>query len=298
MLSFLALVLHSPVASAAELEVVATVPDLAALAKAVGGDRVNVTAMSLPTQDPHFVDARPSLALKLAKADALLAVGLDLEVGWLPTLQTGSRNGRIQPGGAGWFVAADHVQLLGVPAGAVDRAMGDVHPGGNPHFLYDPRAGGKVAAALGEKLAELDPDGADTYRANARALALELAAREAAWLERAAPIRGKSVVAFHDTLVYLQAWVGFDLAITIEPKPGISPDPLHVQRVVETGRARGVAAVLQESYYPEGTSRVVAEKIGTGLVVLPGGTDFESGQTYLQHVDEVVARLAAAGSGA
>jgi zinc/manganese transport system substrate-binding protein len=240
------LCLVAPLASAAELDVVATVPDLAALAKAVGGDRVSVTSMSLPTQDPHFVDARPSLALKLAKADVLLAVGLQLEIGWLPTLQTGSRNGKIQPGGAGYLEAAASVPLLGVPAGAIDRSMGDVHPGGNPHFLYDPRAAARVAKAIGAKFAELDPEGAATYAANADALAADLAAREPAWLEKVAPIRGRSVVVFHETLLYLQDWIGFEVAIAIEPKPGISPDPLHVQRVVETGRARSVAAVLQE----------------------------------------------------
>jgi zinc/manganese transport system substrate-binding protein len=176
--------------------------------------------------------------------------------------------------------------------------MGDVHPGGNPHFLYDPRAASAVATAIAARFGALDPAGAPTYSANAEALVAELAAREAGWLARAAPLRGKPVVAYHATLLYLQDWVGFEVATTIEPKPGISPDPLHVQKVVEVGRARGVAAVLQESYYPEGTSRAVADKLGVKLVVLPAATDFERGQTYLQHVDEVVGLLAAAGGGA
>jgi hypothetical protein len=173
----------------AALKVVATVPDLAALARAVGGERVEVTALALPTQDPHFVDAKPSLALELNRADLLLAIGLGLESGWLPTLQTGARNPRILAGSPGYWEASSAVRLLEVPEAPVDRSAGDIHPGGNPHFLYDPRAALVVAKALAARLAQVDPAGASAYQANLARFTTELEAARAQWEQQLAPLR-------------------------------------------------------------------------------------------------------------
>jgi zinc/manganese transport system substrate-binding protein len=275
----------------ANLKVVATVPDLAALAKAVGGEHVDVTAMSLHTQDPHFVDAKPNLALAVNRADLLLAVGMELEVGWLPALQNGARNPRILPGNPGYLEASGFVRPLDVPTGKVDRGQGDVHPGGNPHFLYDPRAALEVARGLAERMASLDPKNAEAYKANLAKFTAELEKARAGWEQRLAGLKGVPVIAYHKTTSYLADWLGFEPITFLEPKPGIPPNPAHVARVLGLGRQRKVQLVLQEEYYPDSTSRLVANKIPASLVLIPAGTDFRSGQTYLQHMEDLVTRL-------
>jgi zinc/manganese transport system substrate-binding protein len=275
----------------ATLQVVTTVPDLAALAQAVGGKHVHVTSLSLPTQDPHFVDARPSLALTLNRADLLIAVGLELEVGWLPTLQNNARNARILPGNPGFLDASQFVNRLDVPTGKVDRSHGDVHSGGNPHFLYDPRAGLAVARGITERLTSLDPDHTQDYEANLAMLTAELEKARAGWEQRLAGLKGQPVIAFHKTTAYLSDWLGFQTVAYLEPKPGIPPNPAHVAKVLGQSRQKKVRLVLQEEYYPDTTSRLVAEKVPAGLVILPGGTDFRRGETYLQRLEKLVKSL-------
>lgn len=280
-----------PTSARADLRVAATTPDLAAISKAVGGKTVQVTALSLPTQDPHFVDAKPSLVLELNRADLLVRAGLGLEQGWLPTLVNGARNARIRPGGPGFFDASTSVNVLEVPEHPVDRSQGDVHPEGNPHFLYDPRRAEQVARALAARMAELDPKNAQAYQANAQRFVSELEAARSGWEKRLAPLRGKPVVAFHKTTPYLAEWLGLDVVAFLEPKPGIPPNPSHVVKVLGTARARHVVAVLREEYYPDPSAQLVAEKIPARLVVLPGGTDVRAGETYLQNMEQVVKDL-------
>jgi zinc/manganese transport system substrate-binding protein len=273
---------------AAKVNVVTTVPDLAALTKEVGGDQVSITTLSLPTQDPHFVDAKPSLVVKLNKAHLLVAVGLDLEVGWLPALQTAARNKRILTGGKGFLDCSTVVRVLDVPTGAVDRSMGDIHPQGNPHYLFDPRQAGACAQAIAKKLAEIDPDRADVYRANAKRFATELDHAIAGWTEEGAPLRGLAVVVYHRSWSYLVDWLGLTSVAELEPKPGVPPTPSHVAGVIKTARAAGAKLVIQESYYPDKTGRLVAKKLGGRVVVLHGGTDVASGETYLEHMGHIV----------
>jgi zinc/manganese transport system substrate-binding protein len=275
----------------ADLQVVATVPDLAALAQAVGGKHVQVTSLSLPTQDPHFVDAKPNLALTLNRANLLLAVGLELEVGWLPTLQNNARNSRILPGNPGYLDVSQFVKRLDVSATPVDRSHGDVHSGGNPHFLYDPRAALAVARGITERMASLDPEHAQDYQANLAKFTAELEKARAGWEQRLAGLKGQPVIAFHKTTAYLSDWLGFETVAFLEPKPGIPPNPAHVAKVLALGRQKKVRLVMQEEYYPNTTSRLVAEKLPAGLVALHGGTDFRRGETYLQHMEEMVKRL-------
>jgi len=289
-LSTTLLCLLSPPARA-DLQVVATVPDLAALAQALGGKHVQVTSLSLPTQDPHFVDARPSLALTLNRADLLIAVGLELEVGWLPTLQNNARNARILRGSSGYLDVSQFVRLLDVAATPVDRSHGDVHSGGNPHFLYDPRAALAVARGITERLASLDPEHAKDYQANLARFTEELEKARVGWEQRLAGLKGLPVIAFHNTTAYLSDWLGFQTVAYLEPKPGIPPNPAHVARVLGLGRQKKVRIVMQEEYYPNTTSRLVAEKLPAALVNLHGGTDFRAGETYLQHMEEMVKRL-------
>jgi zinc/manganese transport system substrate-binding protein len=278
----------------AELKIVATVPDLAAVARELGGPAVSVKAMSLPTQDPHFVDAKPSLALDLNHADLLLLVGLDLEVGWLPTLLAGARNPALQSGAPAYLDCSQFVHKLDLPSGTVDRSQGDIHPLGNPHYFTDPRAVAAVARGITERLAELDPGHRATYEANRKAFLERLDAARAGWEKRLAPFRGAPVLGYHKTWSYLCDWLGLDQAGFLEPKPGVPPNPQHVARLLGLARARKVRVVLQEAYYPDATSKLLAEKIPATLLTIPGGTNFPAGQTYVQRMDALVASLAAA----
>ena len=287
------LLLALPARAAAPLRVVATLPDLAALAREVGGDQVRVVGMALPSQDPHFVDARPSLVLDLARADLLLLAGLDLEIGWLPVLVTGSRNARIQKGAAGYLDCSTFVQVLEVPSGPIDRSMGDIHPGGNPHYLLDPRQGLAVARGISARLAALDPDNGELYAAHLARFEQHLQADMARWEQDAAPLRDLSVIAYHRSLVYLADWLGLRVMGELEPKPGIPPTPAHLAQVLLQARAQGVRLLIQERYYPSTTAQGVAQKAGIPLVVIPGGTDFAAGQGYRQHMDELVQGLLA-----
>jgi zinc/manganese transport system substrate-binding protein len=284
----------APRAARAELSVVTTTPDLAAIAAAVGGPRVRVKALALPTQDPHWVDARPNLALDLSRADLLIAIGAELEVGWLPTLQVGSRNGKIQVGAKGYLDCSELVSLLERPAAKVERSMGDIHPGGNPHYLLDPRSAERVAVGIGKRLAELDPEGKATYLDLSKRFVASLREARARWEAKLLPVRGREVIAFHRSLVYLADWLGLSVVDHVEPKPGIPPNPGHVAELIERAKQRQIRAILQESWYPTGTSELIAKKIGAKLVRLPGGTNFQAGQSYIAFMDRIVAALAGA----
>jgi zinc/manganese transport system substrate-binding protein len=278
----------------ADLRIVTTTPDLASLAKAVGKGHAQVTSLALSTQDPHWVDARPNLALELSRADLCVLTGLELELGWLPTLLTGARNGSIQPGGKGYVDASEFVGKLEVPATPVDRSMGDIHPHGNPHYLLDPRRAAKVALGLAVKMGTLDPPNQDFYRKNADEFVGKLAQWTKLWEKKLAWLRGKKVVGYHQSLPYLASWLGFSVPISVEPRPGIPPNPAHVAHVIELARTTDVKLIVQESWYPEQTSKLVAERAHARLVVIPGSPDFRGGQSYLGFLNDLVNRLAQA----
>jgi zinc/manganese transport system substrate-binding protein len=280
----------APVASA-EVNVVATVPTLATVAREIVGEHGKVTSLSVHTQDPHFVDARPNLALALARADLLLLTGIDLEIGWLPTLLVGSRNSKIQAGSTGYLDCSRHVRLLQVPTTAVDRSMGDIHPGGNPHYHVDPRAMRSLAPVLAERLGQLDPEHASVYTANAQHFVATLDQQIPQWEARAASLKGAKVIDFHRSWPYAADWLGFQIVEDIEPKPGIPPTPKHILHVLEVARAQQVKVILQESWFPSTVSQTVADQAGAKLVVLDAQADFQGGQTYVQHVDELVGAL-------
>jgi zinc/manganese transport system substrate-binding protein len=278
------------------VRVVATVPSLAAIVREVGGSCVAVQALAAATEDPHYVDAKPSFILALNRAQLLLATGLDLEVGWLPTLLVSARNGRIQPGGPGYLEAGRLVQLLEAPQGRIDRTMGDIHPGGNPHFLTDPMRVADVAAGVATRLGELDAAHADVYlqRSDAmRARLREVFTRQAQRFA-ALPDARRQVVTYHRSWSYLLAWLRLKEVATLEPRPGIAPDPGHVAGVLATMRRQKTQGLLQEQYYPVSTSRTLCRLAHARLVLLPGGVNFADNQDYVAFFEQLADTIYAA----
>jgi zinc/manganese transport system substrate-binding protein len=208
-------------------------------------------------------------------------------------LLVGARNGAIKVGGEGYLDASTVVRRLGVPDAPISRAEGDVHPGGNPHYICDPRAGVRVVAAIADRLSAIDPANAAVYRRNGAELMEELraVASEVRARFNALPADKRRVVAYHDSLVYLNDWLGLDQIITIEPKAGIPPNPAHVARVLATMKSTGVRVILQEQFYPRNTSETLAKLAGGRLVVLDAATHFDREQRYVDHVREMARKV-------
>jgi zinc/manganese transport system substrate-binding protein len=289
----LALVL--PARAAAAVKVVTTTEGLAALAREVAGDRAQVESLSRGVQDPHFVDANPMLAVKLRNADLLVDVGLDLEIGWLPPLVNQSRNGAIQPGGARRLTAATAVTVLDVPTGPVSRAQGDLHPGGNPHFLIDPRRALEVAGAIAQRLSALDGGNAEYYARRVQAFQQRIAAADARWRAELAPVKGRKLFTRHRTMTYFLDWSGLVSAGELEPRPGVPPPPAHLADLVGVAQREGVKAISIENYYDTKSGDVVARHSGAKIVLIPGDVGGEPGvDTYEKYLDVVVKRLAGA----
>ena len=294
-LASVASALATPVRAAAAVKVVTTTEGLAALAREVGGDRVEVESLSRGIQDPHFVDANPILAVKLRNADLLVDVGLDLEIGWLPPLVNQSRNAEIQPGGPRRLTAASAVQVLDVPTGPVSRAQGDLHPGGNPHFLTDPRRAQQVAAAIADRLAALDGAGAAQYRKRLDDFRKRLTAADSRWQAQLAPLKGRKLFTRHRTLTYFLDWSGLVSAGELEPRPGVPPPPAHLAELVGVAQREGVKGIVVEDYYDTKSAEVVARHAGAKIVQIPGDVGGEPGVgTYEKYLDVLVSRIGGA----
>jgi len=253
-----------------KLNIVATLPDYAAIARAIGGDRVTVTNLAKGTEDPHFVDARPSFVRVLNKADLLIEGGAELEIGWLPPLVAGARNKAILTGAPGHLTLAQYIRLLEVPTTPVDRSMGDVHPIGNPHFNLDPLNGKPMSAAIADKLSALAPANASFFRANQEKFVQELDRKFAEWKKVMDPLRGTKVVTYHKSFDYFIERFGLELAGTLEPKPGIEPSPTHINALIPQAKAEGVKYIIIEPNRPRRTPEYVADAVGAKLVLLPG----------------------------
>jgi zinc/manganese transport system substrate-binding protein len=266
-LLFLALVLMGLTASAdAKLRVVTSLQDLASIADAIGGDRIETFALARGYQDPHFVDAKPSFILKLSRADLLIVAGLELEIGYLPPLIDQSRNEKIHPGSPGYLDASVGCDILERPTQVVTRAMGDVHPYGNPHYWTDPENGRVIARAIAAKLTELDPEGKATYGSNLAAFEARLTAREAEWRAKMAPFAGTRVVTFHESWPNFAKCFGLEIVGTVEPKPGIPPSPSHTLEIINLIMADKVPVILVEPYFDIKTPTYIGDK--TGATVL------------------------------
>jgi ABC-type Zn uptake system ZnuABC Zn-binding protein ZnuA len=251
----------------ATVKIVTSVQDFASIADAVGGKRVETFALAKGYQDPHFVDPKPSFVLKLSKADLLIVAGLELEIGYLPPLIDQSRNERIHPGGAGYLDASTGCDILERPTGTVTRAMGDVHPFGNPHFWLDPENGRVIARAIAAKLTELDPAGAAEYKANLAAFEAKLTEGEKRWDAALAPYAGTELVTYHNSWPNFLKHFKLVAAGYIEPKPGIPPSPTHTVEIIDLMKAKKIPVILMEPYFDRKTPDQIAEKTGAKLLV-------------------------------
>jgi zinc/manganese transport system substrate-binding protein len=262
----LALVLGAAAHANAALSVVTSLSDLASIAQAIGGERVTTFALAKGYQDPHFVDAKPSFVLKLSRADLLIVAGLELEIGYLPPLIDQSRNERIHNGSPGYLDASIGCDILQRPTTVVTRAMGDVHPYGNPHYWTDPENGRVIARAIAARLSELDPAGKATYDDNLAAFESRLTAREKEWDARLAPFAGTKVVTFHDSWPNFAKRFKLDIVGTVEPKPGIPPSPTHTLEIINLVTSEKVPAILVEPYFDTKTPNSIAQKTGAQVV--------------------------------
>ena len=258
--------LSSP--AAAELRVFACEPEWAALARDIGGDKVDAYSATHARQDPHHIRAKPSLIARIRRADLVFCSGADLEVGWLPLLlQRGARSG-VQPGATGHLMAADQVPVLEKPT-VVDRSMGDVHPGGNPHVHLNPENILIIAGELGKRMMALDPDNAAYYRGRLSAFAADWRNSMAGWKQRAAKLAGMPVVVHHKSFSYLFDWMGLKEIATLEVKPGIPPTASHLKGLLRTTRAHNVKAILRAPYDPSDGADWLSSKTGIPQVELP-----------------------------
>ena len=275
----------------AALQVFATVPEWGALVREIGGDKVSVFTATTGLQDPHRIQARPSLLAQARRADLVVATGADLEVGWLPLVIRDSGNANIQPGRPGYFEAARFVTLLDVPV-VLDRAHGDVHAAGNPHIQLDPRNLFRIGEALAARLAELDPPNAQAYLMGYKAFAGKWQAAIARWEREALPLRGVPVLVHHESFVYLAHWLGFKTVGTLEPKPGIEPTSGQLSALVARQQNAPAKIVLRTAYQSDGPSLWIAGRTGIPAVMLPftvGGTP-EAGDLF-GLFDDTVQRL-------
>lgn len=296
MRTVMSVLLLAGAAAEAKLNVVATVPDLGELTRSVGGEHVNVVVLARATQDPHFVDARPNLVLEASRAQAIVLNGIGLEAGWLPPVLTNARNAAIQPGQPGHIDASQFIQPLEIPKGTIDRSMGDIHPGGNPHYTLNPRNALKVAKGISARLAQLDPQNAKAYEANLAAFEKALLPRIEGWEKALAPFKGTDVVTYHKSWIYFTEWAGLEEVAFVEPKPGIPPSAGHVARVLGVMKQRKVPLILQEEWYPAATSEQLARLSGARVVRVPGQT--RERQSYADHVDQLVSETVKALSAA
>lgn len=274
-----------------KLNVVSTTQDPAAITRAVGGDRVNVTSLCKGYQDPHFLEAKPSYMVDLNRADLVEYIGLELEIGYLPSLLVGARNNKLAFGQPGNLDLSQFITPLEVVPVA-DRGQGDIHPNGNPHYWLDPENARAMARGIAGRLSALDPDGKAAYSANLAAFEQTLAEKEADWARRLTPLAGKPIVAYHKSWSYFVARYKLEVVGYVEPKPGIPPTPAHTLELLKLIEQRGVKALLVESYYDRRVPDLIASKTGVKTVFVPNSVNGEEEvDTYFKLLDKIVSEL-------
>src|SRR5690242_17163971 len=282
-------------AEAKKLNVVTATTDLAALAQEVGGDKIKVESIARGYQDPHFVEAKPSFVLKLNRANLLIVVGRDLEIGWLPPLITQSRNARIQPGADGYLDASLTAKILELPTGQITRAMGDVHPLGNPHYWLDPENGRRIAKAIQAKLSQMDAANASYYTQREADFERRLTDAENRWKSQMAPYKGLKVVTYHRSWPNFADAFGLEVVGYVEPKPGIPPTPQHTLDVIQAMKAQNVKIIMVEPYFDLKTPNSIASATGAKVLVMsPSVGGVKEASDYFKLFDTDIAMLIAA----
>jgi ABC-type Zn uptake system ZnuABC Zn-binding protein ZnuA len=287
-------------ATAAEAQsrwnVVTSTEDLASISREVGGERVNVTALARGYQDPHFVEPKPSFILILSRADVYIAVGRELEIGWLPPLLTSSRNAKIQPGARGYLDASLHVRILEIPTGQITRAMGDVHPLGNPHYWLQPGNGRRIAQAVRDKLGQLSPADRPYFEQRYDDFDRRLSAAEKRWDATMAPYKGTKLVTYHRSWPNFMERFGLEVIGYVEPKPGIPPSPSHIVQLVDEMKRQGVKLIVVEPYFSLKTPQAIANQVDGGRVLMlaPSVGGVKEATDYIQLFEYDVSLLAGA----
>jgi len=284
-------------ARAASLSVIATTQDLEALVKEVGGDKVQTDSLAKGYQDPHQVEPKPSFILKLNKADLLVVVGRELEIGWLPPLINQARNPRIHPGGDRYLDASLSAHILEIPTGQITRAMGDVHPQGNPHYWLSPENGRRIAKTIQQKLSELSPADAAYFAQRYADFDKRLAEGEKRWTAAMAPYKGTEIVTYHRSWPNFVETFGLSVVGYVEPKPGIPPSPSHTFELTQQMKKDNVKIIIIEPYFDSKTPNAIGRDTGAQVVTLApsvGGAKGANVNDYLALFDYNVNTLVAA----
>src|SRR5436190_72936 len=282
-------------AQAAGLKVVTTTQDLENIVREVGGDKVEVESLAKGYQDPHFVEAKPSFILKLNRADLLVAVGRELEIGWLPALINQARNAKVQPGSNGYLDASATAKILDVATGSVTRAEGDVHPQGNPHYWLDPENGRRIAKAVQGKLSQLDPASAAVFAQREADFERRLTEGEQRWKAAMAPYKGLKVVTYHRSWPNFADAFGLDVVGYVEPKPGIPPSPAHTLALIQQMKRDNVKVIIIEPYFDPKTPNSIGAQTGAQVVTLAPSVGGDKDITdYFKLFDYNIAKLVAA----
>ena len=277
--------------ASAALNVFACEPEWGALAQELGGDKVSIYSATTALQDPHRIEARPSLIARIRSADLLVCSGSELEIGWIPLLLTQSGNPRIQLGSPGYFEASQYVVKLEIPK-VIDRALGDLHPGGNPHVHTDPRNIAKIAPVLMERMAQLDPANADSYRSRGKSFLERWQAAIARWEQQAAPLKGVPMVVYHKDFSYFINWTGMREAASLEPKPGIPPTPSHLAELIDQMKRAPAKVIVYSPYNSPQAAEFLSSRTSIPAVMIPftvGGTD--KAKDLFGLFDDTIARL-------
>ncbi len=279
--------------ASAALKVLACEPEWGSLVQELAGDKVSVTSATTALQDAHHIEARPSLIARARNADLVICTGSELEIGWLPLLLRQSGNERIQPGKPGYLEASQLVPRLEIPK-ALDRALGDIHPEGNPHIQLDPRNIAKVAQVLGDRLVQLDPANAETYHSRTAAFLARWNTAIKRWEAEAAPLKGLTTVVYHQNMSYLNAWLGMREVGSLEPKPGVPPTAAHLAELVGRMQAAPAKVIVYVAYNNPQAAQFLSERTRIPAVMLPftvGGSD--KAKDLFGLFDDTLARLLA-----
>lgn len=280
-----------PPAARADLDIFTCEPEWAALAAEIGGERVAASSATTALQDPHYIQARPSLIARVRNADLIVCSGAQLEIGWLPALLQKGNNRNVQPGSDGYFEASMFVERLDA-TGSADRSQGDIHPQGNPHVQTNPHNLRMIAEALADRMAQLDAENAEHYRSRLADFTRRWDEAIARWEERAAPLEGKRVITHHKSWVYLERWLGLEEAANLEPIPGLPPTAGHLSELVRKFSNNGADVIVRAPYQDARASEWLQQRTGIPATVLPlsvGGT--EQATDLFALFDDIIDRL-------